>query len=62
MSAILGLLLDTIPQLYQVLFLSSFIIMFSIIRLFPLTLYPVSSPLRNPDSVYNTLFIIHAAV
>ena len=66
MSANVGLLtvLDIIPQLYWVSFLSSFIIVFSIIRLFPFVLYPVSMPLRNCCTVYmyTALFFVHAAV
>ena len=65
MSDNVGLLtvLDTVTQLYWVSFLSSFIIMFSIIRLFPFELYPVSMPsLCNCCTVYITLSISHAAV
>ena len=64
MSATVGLcnVLGIVPQLYTVSFLSSFINMFSIIRLFPFELYPVSMPWRNCCTVYTPWFIIHAAV
>ena len=55
-------ILFTITHLYSLPFLTSFIIMSSIIRLFPFELYPASMPLSKRFFPYGPiLFISHAA-